>query len=542
MVDTATVLESLSETDWSRVEHAYGPATDVPDLLRAVVSTDAETRGNAMWELYGNIIHQNTRFSATPKVVPYLLNLAAASNVPDRATLLSYLTNLIAGPYTVRDGFWICDGQRTVAYDDEQAEIALACYQAALPGIPSLIQLATGPFAAVRTAAVSVLGCFRTERDQLLPVLRARAEVETVASVRAAIAFSTALLTEGTPVFEAAVRPFHEQDVSSLVRVTAAIMLGLYGFGDGGVVQTLIDGLSSIALQTRYRQLPWGHEHMFGDIGHALASVRPELGARAVPAIGAALREVDLRADRDKMSMVQVIGLVKALNALAFPYGGNAAAFTPLQREAITWLVRARTPWVVGNVIDAFEEMGIAADREKSAALVGVSLAKAEQSPVQDPVDQALRQDTDEAVLDALLALPEDEYVLSNRGYALLRLERLDEAVELLQSATDRFPDFGPCWSNLALAYYRQSRYTDAVNAMDNAIICDSDDADNFYNRAGFRMLAGDSDGAIADVQEMVDRSPELLPELENDEDFAALVTDPRWEAVRAMASTAGGA
>jgi hypothetical protein len=105
-----TVLDGLSSTDWEAVDHAYGPATDVPQLIRDLVSDDPATRALALSELSGNVIHQGTRFSATPKVVPYLIELVAAPGVPDRAAVLRYLIKLVAGPFTVRDGFWIGAG------------------------------------------------------------------------------------------------------------------------------------------------------------------------------------------------------------------------------------------------------------------------------------------------------------------------------------------------------------------------------------------------------------------------------------------------
>ena len=33
------MLEGLSNVDWAKLEHAYGPAEDVPDLIRALDSS-----------------------------------------------------------------------------------------------------------------------------------------------------------------------------------------------------------------------------------------------------------------------------------------------------------------------------------------------------------------------------------------------------------------------------------------------------------------------------------------------------------------------
>lgn len=36
------MLEGLDAVEWGKYEHAYGPAVDVPDQLRALASDDAE--------------------------------------------------------------------------------------------------------------------------------------------------------------------------------------------------------------------------------------------------------------------------------------------------------------------------------------------------------------------------------------------------------------------------------------------------------------------------------------------------------------------
>jgi hypothetical protein len=69
------VLDNLDNIDWSRVNHAYGPATDLPATLRALASGDKEQRERALWELHGNIWHQGTVYEATALAVPFLLEL-----------------------------------------------------------------------------------------------------------------------------------------------------------------------------------------------------------------------------------------------------------------------------------------------------------------------------------------------------------------------------------------------------------------------------------------------------------------------------------
>jgi hypothetical protein len=88
------MLEGLDDVPWGTFQHAYGPAEDVPGLLRRLASGDAE----ALWELYGNIWHQGTVYEATAHAVPFLIALASAAEVPNRQEILAYLGWRARGP------------------------------------------------------------------------------------------------------------------------------------------------------------------------------------------------------------------------------------------------------------------------------------------------------------------------------------------------------------------------------------------------------------------------------------------------------------
>ena len=75
------VLDGLTDTPWGDLSHAYGPAADVPGLLRAVASGDAMAARDAVRELFGNIWHQGTVYQATLPAVPFLARMAAAGIV-----------------------------------------------------------------------------------------------------------------------------------------------------------------------------------------------------------------------------------------------------------------------------------------------------------------------------------------------------------------------------------------------------------------------------------------------------------------------------
>src|SRR5262244_70574 len=72
------LLQGLDLIPWENLEHAYGSARDVPDLLRNLLNPDPEVRKKTIWALYGNVFHQGTRYPATPYVVPFLIRMCAS--------------------------------------------------------------------------------------------------------------------------------------------------------------------------------------------------------------------------------------------------------------------------------------------------------------------------------------------------------------------------------------------------------------------------------------------------------------------------------
>lgn len=88
-----SALAGLDEVAWDSLEHAYGPATDVPELLRALVSGDEEQAAEAVYELYGTIWHQGSVYPATIPAVPFLVRIAvsgaAGAQTPELLGLLA---------------------------------------------------------------------------------------------------------------------------------------------------------------------------------------------------------------------------------------------------------------------------------------------------------------------------------------------------------------------------------------------------------------------------------------------------------------------
>src|SRR5215510_12386600 len=98
-VSVSSMLDRLDDIPWKRLTHAYGPAEDVPDLLRRLRTAPAEMTGeqSPLWHLYGNVWHQGTVYEATAYAVPFLIELAASPLVPDRLGILGLLAAIATG-------------------------------------------------------------------------------------------------------------------------------------------------------------------------------------------------------------------------------------------------------------------------------------------------------------------------------------------------------------------------------------------------------------------------------------------------------------
>jgi hypothetical protein len=93
------MLDRLDDIPWKSLTHAYGPAEDVPDLLHNLRTAPAgiPDEQSPLWHLFGNIWHQGSVYEATAYAVPFLIELAACSLVPDRLGILALLAAIATG-------------------------------------------------------------------------------------------------------------------------------------------------------------------------------------------------------------------------------------------------------------------------------------------------------------------------------------------------------------------------------------------------------------------------------------------------------------
>ncbi|WKV75974.1 hypothetical protein AW27_033345 [Streptomyces sp. PCS3-D2] len=72
-MELPTALAGLDAHPWATVNHAYGPAEDLPDLLRTFAE-GGEDAEDALEELYSSIVHQGTVYATSADAAPYYCN------------------------------------------------------------------------------------------------------------------------------------------------------------------------------------------------------------------------------------------------------------------------------------------------------------------------------------------------------------------------------------------------------------------------------------------------------------------------------------
>ncbi|MFU8854698.1 hypothetical protein ACNAW0_27555 [Micromonospora sp. SL1-18] len=88
------------------MSHAYGPAGEVPGLLRSIRSGNQSVRQQAYSDLAGLMVDEGSRFEASSAVTPYLIKIVADPAAPDRFAACQVLASIAVGD----ESSWLSDG------------------------------------------------------------------------------------------------------------------------------------------------------------------------------------------------------------------------------------------------------------------------------------------------------------------------------------------------------------------------------------------------------------------------------------------------
>ena len=243
-------LAGLEEIDWARLCHAYGPAGDVPGLLRALVSESPAERKHALHELYGNIFHQGSRYEATAHAVPFLVRLALDPQTPQRDEIVHLLVALAIGydeaylPAGVDIAGWRASIERMRSVDPAQQLRDLDAWVEAARGeadrrVRGMHRAIYDPDQGLRTALdeLAVYDAVRTEVPSLRGLLS-----DGDPRVRAAAAYLVGWFPQEAPGSAGALRVLLAAEARPGVAASAVISAGL--LADTDLIPRLRQGLS----------------------------------------------------------------------------------------------------------------------------------------------------------------------------------------------------------------------------------------------------------------------------------------------------------
>ena len=271
------MLEGLDKVDWSSLRHAYGTAEDVPGLIRGLTSPSPDERRAAIYELYGNLWHQGTIYEATPRAVPFLIELAASEKTPDRHEILSYLGTLANGSsyaHAHRDIMKLSQEEFSVQLNRELSWVNQT-RTAVKSGEALYLTALRSNEHPTCCAAAYVLSCFPEEGDRYWTPLRARFEAARDDEL---VRCGIAILTKEFSARRAAdidwLAAMFEQEDSAAVRIALAVSIAHFGQPPrDDILQFLTDNLlTDNEIEQRYHIQPWDSGEVVWDIIEALCA------------------------------------------------------------------------------------------------------------------------------------------------------------------------------------------------------------------------------------------------------------------------------
>ncbi len=269
-------LSGLYDVNWGALSDSYGPAHFVPYFVEALSSPDQEDREWGLGALYASINHQGTPEEASPRAIPFLLELLRAPNLPDRAAVLAFVTEIAVG-----ETRWCCEAGTDI---DEFPRTN--CYAEVVRGAELFVQFLTHADAAVRAEAARACALLEAcaLRAESLLLSMAADDPDRGARLVARIALGVVARRNGSDVTDL-LRSF---GASEDPWERASALAGLAYAAPRGLRAEELRALGRLS-----RKLPeTAPDHLIWDLGTTLdaqfvsASVPPELEAKLCCAEG----------------------------------------------------------------------------------------------------------------------------------------------------------------------------------------------------------------------------------------------------------------
>ena len=198
------MLEGLDDIDWKHLQHAYGTAEDVPELMRALISEEKAQRDRAVYELFGKIWHQGTIYEASAPAVPFLIELLESTSTPDPAPVACLLASVAAGSGYL-DVHVRCESEVSMWRDilakegktleeefAQERAVTNSVRREAANALPILAPYLSHQEPEIRSSVAAALSAYPDHRATYLPLLKValtnEADVEVREEIRQGIA------------------------------------------------------------------------------------------------------------------------------------------------------------------------------------------------------------------------------------------------------------------------------------------------------------------------------------------------------------------
>jgi hypothetical protein len=365
------MFEGLDNVAWGTLHHAYGPAADVPRLLREIASDDAAVRNSAWDSLHSNLWHQGTVYEATEHAVPFLIELSQTSQVADRHLVLAYLGFLATGSsyWDVHQHLSLFAEERNKRDFKERLDQELAWVHATRAavraGTDHYAVLLTDPEPLVRAGAAYLIGHFHEDAERNIGLIRRYLDAEDGREmVRAACVLSVGLLATAHKDAATWLEQVLATEDSNAVRIAAALGLA---WSKRDAVPAAARALlaeaatSPGAAKATFAQFPWDAPDIQTYCSEALAvaTIDP---AQSLPALIKALDDVPPYQSWDiARSMLHLVFGGKPL-----PTNTTSDTLTKDQRAALEAIAHSKAFWTgfgkntyVANTMELLRSFGL---------------------------------------------------------------------------------------------------------------------------------------------------------------------------------------
>lgn len=347
------MLETLDSVPWNELEHAYGEASEVPDLIRALASPEKEIYEGAIGQLWSSVIHQGTVYNSTAYVVPFFCELLEAPEVQNKTELLYYLATISHGS-SYHDVHIREKERRETSGMQKQIAEELSWVQAASDavsdGYATYLHLLRSLDPKLRSYAAYTLSRCQSHVAEVVPAIKQCLDVEESPLVRASLLLSLGLLLpDDNETAEFFTRVLHEA-ATPLIQITAAMgcAFAMKEQTSKGVLKVLLLGYElAPEVKEQFNELPFADVDLDASISVSLRYIGLSIAPLVVPTLMRAVRHSNAWSG---LTLVPNL-LYLALEGKKITRNMTVSDLTDLQRDALTVIYETETLWELGNMM-----------------------------------------------------------------------------------------------------------------------------------------------------------------------------------------------